>query len=159
MLLGYIRIWDLVFYQFFNWIIFLAAVTSSAKDAVFVESSILLVMSTIISIIGIISMAYTGMLTDFQFICVTESPLKVMKNGFYFILKFLSVLKIFKLLSWLFGHIGLIKKIRLISNFMMSQSVYQTITIHILPNISRIKGNQIMKFGQLIEYNKRNIFL
>ena len=32
-------------------------------------------------------------------------------------------------------------------------------TIHILPNISRSKGNQTMKFGQLIEYNKRNIFL
>ena len=27
-----------------------------------------------------------------------------------------------------------------------------------LPNISRSKGNQTMKFGQLIEYN-RNIFL
>ena len=30
----------------------------------------------------------------------------------------------------------------------------QSITIHILPNISRIKGNQTMKFGRLIEYNK-----
>ena len=27
------------------------------------------------------------------------------------------------------------------------------IAIHILPNISRSKGNQTMKFGQLIEYN------
>ena len=31
--------------------------------------------------------------------------------------------------------------------------------IHILPNISQSKGIQTMKFGQLIEYNKRNIFL
>ena len=31
--------------------------------------------------------------------------------------------------------------------------------IHILPNISRSKGNQTMKFGELIEYNMRNIFL
>ena len=31
--------------------------------------------------------------------------------------------------------------------------------IHILPNISRSKGNQTMKFDQLIEYNIRNIFL
>ena len=31
--------------------------------------------------------------------------------------------------------------------------------IHILPNISRSKGNQTLKFGQVIEYNKRNIFL
>ena len=27
------------------------------------------------------------------------------------------------------------------------------IAIHILPNISRSKGNQTMKFGQLIEHN------
>ena len=31
--------------------------------------------------------------------------------------------------------------------------------MHILPNISRSKGNQAMKFGQLIEYNMRNIFV
>ena len=41
---------------------------------------------------------------------------------------------------------------------MISQPGLQTITIHILSNISRSKGNQ-MKLGQLIEYNKRNIFL
>ena len=35
----------------------------------------------------------------------------------------------------------------------------QTIAMYILPNISRIKGNQTMKFGQLTEYNLRNIFL
>ena len=28
-----------------------------------------------------------------------------------------------------------------------------------MPNISRTKGNQTMKFGQLIEYNMKNIFL
>ena len=31
--------------------------------------------------------------------------------------------------------------------------------IHILPNISRSKGNQTMKFGQLIEYNHEKHFL
>ena len=31
--------------------------------------------------------------------------------------------------------------------------------MHILPNISRSKDNQTMKFGQLIEYNMRNFFL
>ena len=35
-----------------------------------------------------------------------ESPLKMMKNAFYFILKALFVLKIFKFLSRLFGHVG-----------------------------------------------------
>ena len=35
----------------------------------------------------------------------------------------------------------------------------QSIVIHILPNISRSKGNKAIKFGQLIEYNMKNIFL
>ena len=39
-------------------------------------------------------------------ICFIESPLKMMKNAFYFILKTLFVLKILKILSWLFGHVG-----------------------------------------------------
>ena len=42
---------------------------------------------------------------------------------------------------------------------MTSQPGLQTIPIHILPNISQSKGNQTMKFGQLIEHNKINIFL
>ena len=39
-------------------------------------------------------------------ICLIESPLKIMKNAFYFILKALFILKIFKFLSRLFGHTG-----------------------------------------------------
>ena len=31
--------------------------------------------------------------------------------------------------------------------------------MHVLTNISRIKGNQAVKPGQLMEYNLRNIFL
>ena len=42
---------------------------------------------------------------------------------------------------------------------MTSQPGQQTIAIHILHNISRSNDNQIMKFGQLIEYNMRNIFV
>ena len=42
---------------------------------------------------------------------------------------------------------------------MKSQPGKQRIAIHILPNISRIKGNQTMAFGQLIEYYLRNTFL
>ena len=38
------------------------------------------------------------------FICLNDSPSKLMENAFYFILKALLVFKIFKLLSWLFGH-------------------------------------------------------
>ena len=40
----------------------------------------------------------------FLFICFDEGPLKMMKNAFYFILNALFVLKIFKFLSWHFGH-------------------------------------------------------
>ena len=42
---------------------------------------------------------------------------------------------------------------------MTSRPGLQTIAIHILPNISQSKGNQSMKFGQLIEHNKINIIL
>ena len=42
---------------------------------------------------------------------------------------------------------------------MTSQPGYQTMSIHILTSISRSKGNQVTKFGQLIKYNMRNIFL
>ena len=41
---------------------------------------------------------------------------------------------------------------------MTSQTRKQIIAIHILPNIPKGKGNQTMKFGQLVEYNIRNIF-
>ena len=41
---------------------------------------------------------------------------------------------------------------------MVSHPGKQTIAIHILPNISRGKGNKTMKFGQFIEHNMRNIF-
>ena len=42
---------------------------------------------------------------------------------------------------------------------MASQHGKQAITIHILNNISRRKDDQAMKFGQLIEYNMKNIFI
>ena len=42
---------------------------------------------------------------------------------------------------------------------MTSKPGLLTIAIHILPNFSQGKDNQTMKFGQLIEHNKRNIFL
>ena len=42
---------------------------------------------------------------------------------------------------------------------MTSQPGLQIIAIHILPNNSRSKDNQTMKFGQLIDYNIRNILV
>ena len=49
--------------------------------------------------------AFKGGLSGLRRILATESPLKVMKSAFYFILKALFVLKIFKLLSLLFGYV------------------------------------------------------
>ena len=42
---------------------------------------------------------------------------------------------------------------------MTPQPGQQAIVIHILSNNSRSKGNQTMKFDQLIKCNMRNIFL
>ena len=86
-----------------------------------------------------------------------ESPLIVMKNAFYFMLKALFVLEIFTF--FLLYRNGLIGKLWLISQFMTSQTGQQIITIHIFPNISRSEGNQAMNYGELINYSKRNIFL
>ena len=41
----------------------------------------------------------------------------------------------------------------------MAQDGQKLITIHILPDIPRHKGNQTTKCVQLIEYNMRNTFL
>ena len=89
------------------------------------------------------------------FICFKESPLKAMKpylKGFF-------VLKITIILSWTFGHIE--KRAWLESNL----KIYDVTTWFTnncnkhIPNISRSKGNQTMKFGQVIEYNKSSVFL
>ena len=53
----------------------------------------------------------------------------------------------------------MIRKLSEISKFLTSQNGKETIRINILPDISRSKGNQTMKFGQVIEYNLRHIVL
>ena len=49
---------------------------------------------------------FKGALSGLRQFLATESPLKIMKNHFYFTSKAVSVLKIFKFLSWLFGHVS-----------------------------------------------------
>ena len=51
------------------------------------------------------------------------------------------------------GKKGLSSKIRLISKFMTSPPA-----IHVFPNISRSKGSQIMKFGQLMGIIRKIFF-
>ena len=86
----------------------------------------------------------------------------MLKNCFLFHLKssFCSQdILVFVTTFWSCKKNGLIRKVKKASEFMTSQSGLQTIAVHILSNISQGKDNQTMKFGQLIEYSKRNIFL
>ena len=80
------------------------------------------------------------------------SSLKLFSFSRYlnFCLDFLVMLK--KRLDW---------KDKLNFNIQTSQPGYDTTYIaqYLLPHIARSKGSQTMKFGQLIEYKKRNIFL
>ena len=85
---------------------------------------------------------FKGSLSGLQQFMTTESPLKIMKNTFFTPF----FLKIFTILSWLFGHIGkrLDKKAKV--NFKI-HGVTDWIT------------NNYNMHSQLIEYNVRNIFL
>ena len=77
----------------------------------------------------------------------------MMKNTFYFMLKNCVILKIFKFLSCLFGHEGnqLFKKAKVKFKIYDVTDWEKVITIAILSNISRSRGNLYMKFGQVID--------
>ena len=92
---------------------------------------------------------FKGALSGLRQFLATESPLQMMESIFYFTLKAFFILKIFKLLSWLFGQA---EKRFVIT--MKSQPGKQTISTHILPNILKSRrSNQAMKVGQLMECN------
>ena len=85
-----------------------------------------------------------------------EHPLQTSKNAFYLIVKALFVFKYLNLCSDFFRHV----EKRLDEKAKVSSNIYDvtarpTITINILPNISRSKGIHTMKFGQLVEYNRK----
>ena len=73
-----------------------------------------------------------GLLSSLRQFLTIESPLKIMKNIFFVILK---------------AHNSLIRKLQLISKFMMSEAGQKIIIVHILTNISKSKGNKAIKFG------------
>ena len=77
-------------------------------------------------------------------ICLTEIPLEIMKNVFYFILNGLFVLKIFKFLSRPFGQIGKTASLERFKNHDVTNWL-TNIAIHTLPNIPQSKRNQTMK--------------
>ena len=75
-------------------------------------------------------------------------PFKIYEKCF-----FISSLKLLSFSQYLNS---LIKKTRLIFKSLWCHNL---VNKHVLPNTSQSKGNQTMEFGQIIEYNKRNIFL
>ena len=68
-------------------------------------------------------------------------------------LKDLFVLEEFTFLSGLYGYLE--KQLDKKAILMTSQTGQQIVIVHLLPNISRSKSNQAIKFGQLIEYKMR----
>ena len=88
-------------------------------------------------------------------ICFIEIPLKMIKNAFYLTSGALFVLKIFKFLSWPFGHVAerLDKKDKVNSKFYGVTACLTNNCNRHIAQYSRSKGNQTMKPGQLIEYN------
>ena len=80
---------------------------------------------------------------------------KMMKNAFFHLQSSLSY---FALTFLVMQKKGLIRKLRFISKFIMLCTVEQPFTIYLLQKISRNNDNWTIKFGQLIEYNMRNIF-
>ena len=102
-----------------------------------------------------------GALSCLRQLLATESSLKMMKNAFYFTLKALFVLKIFKFLSWFFGHVTkrLDKKDKVNFKFYdVTAWLANNRNTHIAQYFEYI-GIQMMTFGQLIECTMRNIFL
>ena len=94
-----------------------------------------------------------------DFIYFNENSLKMINSGFYFILKALFVLEIFKFLPRPFLILmenGLIRKLSQISKFMASQTWKLTVTSSILTDTLNSKDNQIIKFGLLIEHKMRD---
>ena len=92
--------------------------------------------------------------------CLIESPLKMMKNIFYFVLKAFFVLKIFKFLSRYFGHVG--KTVYDFSRkmFLMLHSINWPNFIIWLPFLLEILGYMCIKIvWNFIKFEINLIFL
>ena len=83
------------------------------------------------------------------------------KNVFCFTVKALFALKIFKSLTWLFYSCRKMAHKKAKFNFKIYDVINREMSNynHVLSDISRCKGNQKMKYGQLIGYSMRYIFL
>ena len=69
--------------------------------------SIVTIVTFVVTIVTVSIFIVSRINRSYQkvFICFIQSSLKITKNAFYFILKTLFVLMIFKFFSSLFGHV------------------------------------------------------
>ena len=81
-------------------------------------------------------------------ICFNESPSNIMKNAFYFILKLFLFSRYF---SFCLDFLEMQRK-RLDQKYKINFKIYD---VYKMLNISRIIGNQTIKYGHLVEYPKR----
>ena len=102
-----------------------------------------------------------GSLSGLRKFLATDNLLKRTKMLFTFTVELFSFSRYLKFcLDFLvMNKNGLIKKIWLIWKFLTEKPEKQTIAIHILRNISTSKSNSKIRFGQLIQHNRRKIFL
>ena len=77
------------------------------------EYPVLVLMVSVVTYLQIIRQYLTlnvflirGTLSGLRQLFATNSPLKVTKNDFFFTLKALFIVKIFQVLSWIFGHVA-----------------------------------------------------
>ena len=99
-------------------------------------------------------------ISDLRQFLAAKSPLKMMKNAFYFMSKALFVLELSTFLSWIFGYVEKWLDKKVIVNFKIYNVLNYIRNNHNThsSNISRSKGNQAMKFDQLTNYCMKNIF-
>ena len=100
-------------------------------------------------------MFFKGAPSGLRQFLATESPLKIMKNVFYFTLKAFFVPKIFKFLSWFFGHVVKLLdckdkanfKIHDVTTWLTSNCKAHIAEEEYQNNISESKDNQAMEYG------------
>ena len=107
--------------EFLLWIGYSSTCFRSFKNCYFfLEFSTATVTMKAVQILWVFKEA----LSDLTQFLATESPLKMMKNAFYFALKTHHVLKIFKFLFWFFGHV----KKRLVKKDKVNFKIYEVAT-------------------------------
>ena len=87
-----------------------------------------------------LSVKIKGALTALRQFLGLKSPSKMMKNAFISPKKVFFVLKIFKFLFWVMQENGLMRKLRLISKFMTSQTGKQIIIYTYSPISREVKA-------------------